>query len=391
MKNARIGLALIAFVVFDLLLAPAFYHNLTQQYAGANDFYVPWRAAQSRLIEGRDPYSADVTRDIQIGLFGRTVPPGEHQWGFAYPLYAIFMVAPFIGLPYDAAQAAWYALLLPLLFASGALILDTLGVRLRPLALAGFMLWLIALYPAARSFILGQLSIVVFACLAAAWWAAAKRRDALAGSLLALSTIKPQVVFLLVPLALLCAWQVRRRRLVLSFALTLALLLAATLALQPDWPLGFARTATAYAGYFDSPSPLQVVLPNAGLAALASGLMLLVFGLACARSVRRGWRDGWPLFGWAIIVAQLVAVHTATTNQLALLLPLLFDLARRRPYRRVRAVVAAGAFFIIPWAVFLASKEGNTEAPMALLPMSVGVALWWGWTVLREWVRQIKT
>src|SRR5438105_13082408 len=101
-------------------LSVAFYNNLTHNFPGANDFYIPWRASQALFVEGRNPYGADVTRDIQIVLFGAPRRADQHQYAFAYPLPVSLLLAPLVRLPYDAAEAAWLSVCLVLLLSAVA-------------------------------------------------------------------------------------------------------------------------------------------------------------------------------------------------------------------------------------------------------------------------------
>ena len=61
-----------------------------------SDLYPRWLGARELLLHGRDPYSADVTREIQIGFYGRPLDPSRpedpsDEEGFAYPVYVIFL------------------------------------------------------------------------------------------------------------------------------------------------------------------------------------------------------------------------------------------------------------------------------------------------------------
>ncbi|HJX38843.1 MAG TPA: hypothetical protein VJ714_09590, partial [Anaerolineae bacterium] len=53
-----------AIIVTYLLLVYRTYQTFTSQVPGGNDFYPRWRGARALIVEGRDPYSADVTLQI---------------------------------------------------------------------------------------------------------------------------------------------------------------------------------------------------------------------------------------------------------------------------------------------------------------------------------------
>src|SRR5882757_713814 len=68
-------------------------------------------------IQIRDPYSLEVTQEIQEGYYGRALDPNrasdpKDQQRFAYPLYIVFLLAPFIHLSFHSVQIIWFWLLL---------------------------------------------------------------------------------------------------------------------------------------------------------------------------------------------------------------------------------------------------------------------------------------
>src|SRR5208283_6059107 len=77
-----------------------------------SDLYPRWLGARELLLHGRDPYSADVTREIQAGYYGRALDPSRpndphDEQGFAYPVYVVFFLAPTIRLPFLIVQKAF--------------------------------------------------------------------------------------------------------------------------------------------------------------------------------------------------------------------------------------------------------------------------------------------
>jgi hypothetical protein len=72
-----------------------------------SDLYPRWLGAREALLNHRDPYSAEVTREIQLGFYGRQLNPRnpsdpKDQAAFAYPLYVIFLLAPTVNLRFRA-------------------------------------------------------------------------------------------------------------------------------------------------------------------------------------------------------------------------------------------------------------------------------------------------
>src|ERR1700722_11607104 len=74
-----------------------------------SDLYPRWLGARELLRHGRNPYSAEITREIQQGYYGRALDPArpdeiKDQQGFAYPVYVVFLLAPTVDLPFDRVQ-----------------------------------------------------------------------------------------------------------------------------------------------------------------------------------------------------------------------------------------------------------------------------------------------
>src|SRR6201981_995206 len=57
-----------------------------------SDLYPRWIGARELLLHQRDPYGADITREIQTGYYGRLLDPSRpndprDEQAFAYPVY----------------------------------------------------------------------------------------------------------------------------------------------------------------------------------------------------------------------------------------------------------------------------------------------------------------
>ncbi len=131
-------------------------------------------------------------------------------------------------------------------------------------------LLVITSYPALEAIFAEQLAMLVAMLLAAAILAI--RRDDLrfAGVMLAIATIKPQLVLLLgiyLFLWVLADWS-RRRRLLYGAAAMLALLLIAAEITLPDWSLQWFRTIIAYRTYTLPPLAIYLFGPLLGSVAL---------------------------------------------------------------------------------------------------------------------------
>lgn len=380
----RVVFALVIALLLYATLAFGIYNGLTRHAPGANDFYSRWMGARALFLFGQNPYSEQVTGDIQLGMYGRLARPDEDQVAFAYPLYAAYLAAPFVALPYPAAQALWMALLI-LCVIAGALAMALVNrLTLSPLTLAALLLGFLFFYPSVRAIFLGQYALVSLALLALAMLTVATRHDTAAGILLAVSTVKPQPVIFLVPVILFWAWQNKRMRVVVSAVLTLALLMISSLVLVPTWTLDFLNGLRAYVRYEPVGPPVEIfanmLLPKnlATILALALSAALLAWMLVIVwRNRSRNWFDFQPTLGIVALVTTMMAVRIGSSDQVFLFIPLISWLSRwRAPDTRLLLALGVVYLLIVPWYVFLTTLEGNREAlPVGtILPFSILVA-----------------
>ncbi len=372
-KSATAG-ALLLFLLF-VLLAYGFYNSLTSRVPGANDFYSRWYGARALFFYGQNPYSAEVTRGIQMGMLGRLAKPEEDQVAFAYPLYVAFMVLPLVGLAYAQAQALWMAALLISLIAAALVILQMNRVRLSPGLLVLVVFGILSFYPSARALLLGQFAIVSFLFLALACWAIVKHQDTAGGVFLALATVKPQTAALLVPCIIGWALMCKRWRLAGSILATLGGLTALACVWLPTWPLEFVSALSRYTGYIRVGAPVQTLLSYfvpldlAGPSAVALG-GLLVF--AAAAAWLNASDDFLPAFNLTAVVTTWTAIRIGSSDQVLLLFPwIVWLVANWRHGSRPFTVLAAAALIVVPWVVFLSTIHGDAEDPVVTLVLPI--------------------
>lgn len=381
-------------IAFGLVVALAFaldawimYTLLTSREAVTYDFAARWAGAQAYFLGGLDPYSDEATRWIQQIYYGRPAQPGEDQALFAYPFYAIFVIAPLTLLPYSWATAIWLAALKFGLVAALIMLLDIYGWRPSSALLVFMGVWTIAFYPEWRGLLLGQFVLLVFFFLTLGLWALVHGRDGLAGAALALTTIKPQVVFLVIPFLLLWAISQRRWRFIWAFTLMLGGLFAASFLMLPGWLSGFVYQITLYPSYVTEDAVLLIIakyifsLPGTAGQIVLTLVTLAGLSWAWWREVRSGWATFHWTLGLTLVISQISALRTATPNYVVFLIPLVplfHDL-----YRRAGALALVGAqmaLFLGLWALFLVTRHGIAQDLVMYLPLPLFMllALFWG-------------
>jgi Glycosyltransferase family 87 len=331
-----------------------------------SDLYPRWLGARELLRRGRNPYSAEITREIQQGYYGRTLDPGraddpQDQQGFAYPAYVVFLLAPTVDLSFDLVQKDFRGLLVGVAVASVLLWLYVLRWKPSPGTALIFMVLMLGWLPMGQGIKLQQLSLLVAgllagcgACLAGGWLL-------LAGGLLALATIKPQLTWPLVLWLLFWAgseWR-SRRRFVFGFGLVLLLLLGGAQLILPGWLPMFAEAIERYHRYTHNQSVLAWLFGS-----IAGRMVEAVSVLFCALCIWRMRREpaSSAVFGraFALVLALTVLIVPmfAPYNQV-LLAPAIFALLRSESSREpvlpaVRLARAVGGVLLVwPWMATL--------------------------------------
>jgi len=374
--------------------------RFSEELPGGNDFLGRWMGARYWVQEGISPYDPQVGRASQQLIYGRAVDreAGEDIQDFLYPFPAMIFFAPFGALPYTLARALWMTILeisLPILALIGIAIADW---KPRRAVLISLLLFSLLWYHGTRAVIIGQFAVIEALLMAGALLAVKRERDPLAGILLGLSIAKPQMAVLLIPFVFLWAAYARRWTIVTWGIGTIAGLLAVSVLLLPDWPVMWLRQLIEHPTYTVIGPPVEILadaFPSmSGVIALVLGGALLLYLLwEWAKAARKP--DRW--FQWTaaltIVITNLVAFRTATTNYVVLLpaLCLVFAVLADRWGTRgdVVILIVMAAILFGTWALFLATIEGNVEHPVMYLPLPILTLLGLGWA--RWWaIRAVR-
>jgi hypothetical protein len=357
-----------------------------------SDLYPRWLGARELLLRGRNPYSADVTREIQAGYYGRVLDssrPGDpkDQQGFAYPIYIVFYLAPTVHFSFDVVRRGFFWVLLGLTIVSVPFWLSVLrwpaSLRLQASVVA-LTLGSLAVMQGLK---LQQMTLFVAALLAIGIALLVTDHAIAAGVLLALATIKPQVVCLL--LLWLTIWTLgdwrRRYRWAASFLVMMAILSLAGEVCLPHWIPRFWQAAREYQNYTGATLLLDELIPSpwGRLIALSAGIGAVY---VCWR--HRKYAVDSAAFAATtcmVLAVTLLIVPTYALYNQVLLLPALLMLARERQgiwarSHTSRVLLAAVAVLLVwPWL------SSTVLAGLSFVLAAESVEKAWavpGWTVL---------
>ncbi len=358
-----------------------------------SDLYPRWLGARELLLHGRDPYSPEITREAQTGFFGRPLDPDRpggrnYQQGFYYPVYVAFLIAPTIHLPFETVRKGFFWLLLGLTVVSIPLWLRVLRWSALLWVQASLVIFTIGSLPVMQGLKLQQMTLLAAALIAIALALLVADRPIAAGVVLALATIKPQLVWLLLfwlTIWTLADWR-RRYRWAASFLFSMAILWAASEWYLPHWISRFWQAIREYRSYTGEMSVMDELMGAPWSRALEVLALALMAG-ACWRNRRQAANSNTFAFTLSLVLAitVLIVPTYGPYNQVLLMPALLIMLKEGRTIwqgsvaNRALSVFTAG-LVAWPWIACTAL------AGLSLLLRPEAVERGWAipfWTVLQ--------
>jgi hypothetical protein len=291
--------------------------------AEMGDLYPRWVGTRELLLHGRNPYSPEVSHEIQTAFYGHAIDQRYGQPGvdvideqrFVYPVYVVFLLAPTVYLDFSQLQA-WAPVILALLTAISVLLwLQVLRWRPPRTMIAAIALFVLASPQVAQGLRLRQLGLVVGFLLALSAWCITRNYLAIAGVLLAISTVKPQMVLL--PLLWFLLWGAgdcrKRWPLLAGFGVIFAGLGGMGEIILPGWVRYFVEGLIAYRKYFPTTSLLCLALGN-WMGGVLSGVAIVALATVA-------WRNRQADAASSEFIRTLVAFFVGTALVLPLLTP----------------------------------------------------------------------
>ena len=346
--------------------------GLDNANAFGGDFYPIWLTSRQSLAGRHDLYTAETTQEIQKGLFGHPLTaqhptdlPADYRV-FAYPAFTdlLFWPAAMLGFP----TLRFFLVGVLAIIAAGTIWLwmRALEWRVHPVWLVTIMLLAFSSYPVLEALFAEQPGLIVGFLLALSLVALRRNSQSLAGLLLAMTTIKPQVTLLVILYLLLWScqdWR-RRKRLALSFLATISLLVGASVLVWPHWIGAWLGITFRYYGY--APLPLAALLLGSAWAARMGSLLIITLLAAAAvlawktRRAEIASREFWVSMSLLLAITSVALLPGQAVYDHIILLPGILILARDRhahghlrlPTRALRTIGATVFFW--PWVAAFA-------------------------------------
>jgi hypothetical protein len=355
-----------------------------------SDLYPRWLGSRELLLNHRNPYSPEVTREIETGYYGRPLDPSRaedprDQQGFVYPVYVVFFLAPTVHLPFAVVQEGFRWLLVALTISSVPLWLAALRWRPSPTTIAAMVVLTIGSFPAVQGIKLQQLSLLVAALIAACMASIESGRLVSAGVLLALAAIKPQLAAPLGGWLVLWGlgdWQ-QRKGFIWGLAVTLMTLVGAAQYVLPGWISDFYNAVVAYRKYTAGAGSLLDTLITPGWGKVLSLMIVVSLACICWRLRHENANSfAFALVSSLVLAATVVIVPMVAPYNQALLLPGILLLVREgariwSKNRLARLSCLAAAFLVLwPWAATVSLALASIALPMASLQRAWAVPLY---------------
>jgi hypothetical protein len=379
--------------------------QFSKQNPGGNDFLARWNGAHEWLIHGNNPYTNQVSEIAQKMIYGRLANPlkGEDVAHFVYPIYSMLFFAPFALMDYTLARAVWMTVLEVAMVALTFISLRLSGWKIKPISLAGILIFSILWYCSVRTIILGQFSGINALLILISLLCIKTEHDQVAGVLLALSTSKPQMSYLLIIFIIFWAIRSSRHRIWISFFLAMIIMTVVGWLLLPGWPIGWIQQLMNYPGYTDRIGSIVSIIAGVtpGIKDQISMGLMIVFYLYMVFEWLRTRGNDIPTFLWTayvtLVVTNFVAYRTATPHYVALLAPifLVSKVIGERWGTFGKWVTGATyvLFFAGLWLLFIITIKGNDEQAIMYIPIPIItlVGLWWTrWWAIRPPTRLVE-
>ena len=403
-NNIKYAVVMVLVIIIIVVLTMVNF-QFSKQNPGGNDFLARWNGAHEWLINGNNPYTNQVSEVAQKMIYGRLANPlkGEDVAHFVYPIYSMLFFAPFALMDYTLARAVWMTVLELAMVALTFISLRLSGWKIKPIRLAGILIFSILWYCSVRTIILGQFSGINALLILVSLLCIKTEHDQVAGILLALSTSKPQMSYLLIIFVIFWAIRSSRHRIWISFFAAMIIMTVVGWLLLPGWPVGWIQQLMNYPGYTDRIGSIVSIIAGVtpGIKDQVSTGLMIVFYVYLVFEWLRTRGNDIPTFLWTayvtLVITNFVAYRTATPHYVALLAPifLVSKVIGERWGAFEKWVTGATyiIFFAGLWVLFILTIKGNDEQAIMYIPVPVVtlIGLWWTrWWAIRPPTRLVE-
>jgi hypothetical protein len=374
-----------AIIIIVMLLNLFAFYRFSINSPGGNDSIPSWIGVKAWVFENINPYSTEVTIRGGKMVYGPVDYLRKDKEIFAYPFYTLFLYIPFIWMNFEWARA-----INMLLLEFSILLMIILSIKImkwdppRWLYISTIFFGLF-LYYSVRTIILWQVAGYVALFITLALWGIKEHQDVFAGVCLAMASIKPQMVFFIIPIIFIEGLLFKRFKLSLSIIITLFILFALSSIFLPTWIFDMVNQMKNYTEYIHIGSPINIIthimFPFLGNITELILIVLLIIWLIYEWFQVKSLENGH--FTWTylltLVITNLIIISVATTNYLMMFptMIFIFKCISNSPIIKPNLWVflIQMIFLVGTWGLFLITVQGNLENWQMYLPFPIFVLL----------------
>lgn len=374
--------------------------SVVSEFPSGEYFSIAWGAGRGFLTDGTSPYSSSASAEIQRDVAERGYPVDSALHRFIFPIYLLAPMLPFLLVPQFSTAAVLWMLLLEI----ALILIAYFGVKVQQWRVTAPMAvlvvgWVLFNYISVSQVYQGSIIIFVALLVVLAFAAIQRELDELAGIALALATIKPGPILLVVLFVVFWAASNRRWKLIVWALGAWILLAAGGLFFINDWPIQYVRLLLdpSPTRYFQSPQASFLSnWPGLGrqLGWILAGVLVLLL-------IFEWWMARRKDFRWFIWTASLtlavtpwIGIPTEPGYQVLLIFPLLLVWSKLDEHwgNRIQSFIIAMMIFIFAglWLLFgwdLPNTFITRQYPVLFLPLPLItiIGLYWvKWWAVRK-------
>jgi len=355
LPNQKYIIASLLFLISVFLLAVAI-HFITANNTLGSDFATFWIGSKSAVYEGKSPYSPEVIRDSQLFIYHRLALSSEDQVAFAYPLQAVWVIAPFSWMDIAWAQAFWMSFTIITLLTALYMFVPTAKGYIR----YSFFFF----YPVIFGIILGNFAILftsfilLFLYMIYLKKSPGKWSQVFCAILLSIIIIKPQFAWGFFLLGFLVSLRNHYWTFLTTLIVSTASQFILTILWKPTWPFEWFEILKFYAIYNHTNPTIFVHLERflpANLV-LPVGIVIFLLGLSGLAWIIFAWWKGRVsqalLPAWVGFLTYLIHPHGLSYEQLTFFIPFLLwavlqPASRRMTFAWVMSILLSWIFYFL--------------------------------------------
>ncbi len=375
---------LLSALIIGLFLAIAL--SPIPKFIRSGDFLAYWSASYL-LSQGENFADPQLLQETEQIHSNRNQDYPLMTWN---PPWLLVLLLPYASLPLTRATWIWFWTNIAMLFAGTMLLWRLVAQKPK----TAHLVWVAALVtfiysPTLITLIMGQVNTLVFFGLALFLYFNDREKQFAAGASLALTLVKPHLVYITLPLILLTMWKKRRLNVLTGLATALLLLTAVALFLRPTLLQDYGNTIANSNLIFFLPATLSGFLT--GTIGWQWSKFALLITLPIAIILWSRWRkdiDLYSLVSISLFASLITSPFGWSYDFIVLLIPILQMVAwlAEREYSRWQTWLFVSLLIAINAVSFAQRLTGVNEMYYFWMPIALSIVY-----AMMYWKRKSRT